>query len=212
MFDEAWRIERDYLYVKNMQGSDWDRVKVQYGALLPFVAHRADLNYLFDEMQAELAVGHSFVRGGDMPPIPTSTVGMLGADFTVEDGRYRITQIYNGESWNPDLRAPLAAPGVDVRKGDYVLAVNGVELRAPDDIFRLLDGTADRQTVITVNAKPVMAGARTVTVIPVQDGARAAHARVDRAQPPHRRLAVARTVGLRASAEHRGRRLHQLQS
>jgi tricorn protease len=92
---------------------------------------------------------------------------MLGADFAVQDGRYRITKIYTAESWNPDLRAPLSAPGVDVHTGDYVLAVNGAELRAPDDIFRLLDGTADRQTVITVNAKPVMAGARTVTVIPV---------------------------------------------
>jgi tricorn protease len=167
MFDEAWRIQRDYLYVKNMQGSDWNRVREQYGALVPYVAHRADLSYLLDEMQAELAVGHSFVRGGDMPAVPTSTVGMLGADFTVSDGRFRITKIYNGESWNPDLRAPLAAPGVDVHEGDYVLAVNGVDLRAPEDLFRLLDGTADRQTVITVNAKPVAAGARNVTVIPV---------------------------------------------
>jgi tricorn protease len=167
MFDEAWRIQRDYLYVKNMQGSDWNRVREQYGALVPYVAHRADLSYLLDEMQAELAVGHSFVRGGDMPPVPTSTTGMLGADFTVVDGRYRITTIYTGESWNPDLRAPLAAPGVDVHEGDYLLAVNGVELRAPDDLFRLLDGTADKQTVITVNSKPVDAGARNVTVIPV---------------------------------------------
>ena len=167
MFDEAWRIQRDYLYVKNMQGSDWNRVKEQYGALVPYVAHRADLSYLLDEMQAELAIGHSFVRGGDMPPVPTSTTGMLGADFTVADGRYRIAKIYTGESWNPDLRAPLAAPGVDVHEGDYLLAVNGVELRVPDDLFRLLDGTADRQTVITVNSKPVDAGARNVTVIPV---------------------------------------------
>jgi len=167
MFDEAWRIQRDYLYVRNMQGSDWNRVREQYGALVPFVAHRADLSYLLDEMQAELAVGHSFVFGGDMPPVPTSTTGMLGADFTVVDGRYRIAKIYNGESWNPDLRAPLAAPGVDVHEGDYLLAVNGVELRAPDDLFRLLDGTADRQTVITVNARPVAVGARNVTVMPV---------------------------------------------
>ena len=86
MFDEAWRIQRDYLYVKNMQGSDWNRVKEQYGALVPYVAHRADLSYLLDEMQAELAVGHSFVRGGDMPPVPTSTTGMLGADFAVTMG------------------------------------------------------------------------------------------------------------------------------
>ncbi|MGI8545854.1 MAG: S41 family peptidase [Gemmatimonadaceae bacterium] len=167
MFDEAWRIQRDYLYVKNMQGADWNRVKQVYGALLPYVAHRQDLNYLLDEMQAELALGHSFVAGGDMPPTPTPTVGMLGADFKINDGRYRIATIYSGESWNPDLRAPLVAPGVNVQVGDYVLAVNGVDLRAPDDIFRLLDGTADRQTVLTVNARPTSAGAHNVTVIPV---------------------------------------------
>lgn len=167
MFDEGWRNQRDYLYVKNMQGADWGKVKQMYGALLPYVAHRDDLNYLLDEMQAELAVGHSFVRGGDMPPVPTSTVGMLGADFTIDGGRYRISKIYTGESWNPDLRAPLSAPGVDVRIGDYVLAVNGVELRAPDNIDRLLDGTANRQTVLTLNAQPTPQGARQVTVIPV---------------------------------------------
>ena len=202
MFDEAWRIQRDYFYVKNMQGSDWNRVKEQYGALVPFVAHRADLSYLLDEMQSELAVGHSFVNGGDMPPVPTSTTGMLGADFAVADGRYRITKIYTGESWNPDLRAPLAAPGVDVHEGDYVLAVNGVELRAPDDLFRLLDGTATRQTVITVNAKPVDAGARNVTVIPVSTERGTPRSGVDRAQSARRRFAFARAARVRLSAQH----------
>jgi tricorn protease len=167
MFDEAWRNERDYLYVSNMQGSDWPRMKEMYGALLPYVEHREDLNYLLDEMQAEIAVGHSFVRGGDMPEVPTPSGGMLGADFTVDNGRYRITEIFNGESWNPELRAPLAEPGVDVHTGDYILAVNGEELRAPDNIYRLLDGTANKQTVLTVNSKPTMSGAHDVTVVPV---------------------------------------------
>ena len=120
-----------------------------YGALLPYVNHRADLNYLLDMMGAEIAIGHSFVRGGDIPEVAPATAGLLGADFTVADGRYRIAKIYDAESWNPDLRAPLAAPGVDVRTGDYILAINGVELRSSDNIYRLLDGTANKQTVLT---------------------------------------------------------------
>jgi tricorn protease len=167
IFNEGWRNQRDYLYVPNQHGSDWPKMKQMYGALLPYVNHRADLNYLLDNMGAEIAIGHSYVRGGDMPPVPAPTGGLLGADFTVEGGRYRITRIYDNESWNPELRAPLAAPGVDVAVGDFVLAVNGIDLRAPDSIYRLLDGTAGRQTVLTVNARPVSEGARQITVVPV---------------------------------------------
>ncbi len=167
IFNEGWRNQRDYLYVPNMHGADWPMMKEMYGQLLPFVNHRADLNYLLDNMGAEIAVGHSYVRGGDMPDVPQSPGGLLGADFTIESGRYKITRIYDNESWNPDLRAPLSAPGVDVAVGDYILAINGVELKAPDNIYRLLDGTANRQTVLTVNSGPTMEGARHVTVVPV---------------------------------------------
>jgi tricorn protease len=142
-------------------------MKKMYGELLPHVMHRADLNYLLDNMGAELAVGHSYVRGGDMPEVPSSTGGLLGADFVVERGRYKIARIYDAESWNPDLRAPLAAPGVNVNVGDFILAINGVDLVSPDNIYRLLDGTANRQTVITVNTQPGVEGARHVTVVPV---------------------------------------------
>jgi tricorn protease len=167
IFNEGWRNQRDYLYVPNTHGSDWPKMKDMYGSLLPFVNHRADLNYLLDNMGAEIAIGHSYVRGGDMPDVPNSPGGLLGADLAVEGGRYKITRIYDNESWNPDLRAPLAAPGVDVSVGDFILAINGHELRAPDNIYRLLDGTANRQTVLAVNSKPVLEGARQVTVIPV---------------------------------------------
>jgi tricorn protease len=167
MFNEGWRNQRDYLYVPNMHGADWPKVKQMYAALLPHAMHRADLTYLIDMMGAEIAVGHSYVRGGDLPDVPTSPGGLLGADFAVEGSRYRITRIYDNESWNPDLRAPLAGPGIDVSVGDYVLAVNGVELTAPDNIYRLLDGTANRQTVLTVNAQPTLTGARQITVVPV---------------------------------------------
>jgi len=142
-------------------------MKQMYGQLLPYVMHRADLNYLLDMMGAEIAIGHSFVRGGDLPDVPQSVVGQLGADFTIDNGRYKITKIYDAESWNPDLRAPLAGPGIDVHVGDYVVAINGVELRAPDNIYRLLDGTANRQTVLAVNTRPSLENARRVTVVPV---------------------------------------------
>jgi len=167
IFNEGWRNMRNNLYVQNAHGSDWPAMKKMYEPLLAHVMHRADLNYLLDNMGAEIAIGHSYVSGGDMPEVPTASGGLLGADLTVSDGRYRIAKIYDTETWNPELRAPLAMPGVNVSNGDYVLAVNGVELRAPDNIYRLLDGTANRQTVLTVNARPTMDGARQVTVIPV---------------------------------------------
>jgi tricorn protease len=167
IFNEGWRNQRDYLYVPNMHGADWPKMREMYGQLLPYAMHRADLNYLMDMMGAEIAIGHSYVRGGDMPSVPQSVGGLLGADFAIENGRYKVTRIYDNESWNPDLRSPLATPGANVNTGDYILAINGIELRAPDNIYRLLDGTANRQTTLTVNSTPAMEGARTVTVVPV---------------------------------------------
>jgi tricorn protease len=167
IFNEGWRLQRDYLYVPNMQGTNWPRMKEMYGTMLPSVMHRGDLNYLLDTMGAEIAVGHSYVRGGAMPEVPPSPGGLLGADFAVDATRYKITRIYDGESWNPDLRAPLAGPGINVAVGDYILAINGIDLVAPDNIYRLLEGTANRQTVLTINSRPDPQGARQVTVIPV---------------------------------------------
>lgn len=167
IFREGWRTQRDYLYVTNMHGSRWTQMEEMYGQLLPFVMHRSDLNFLLDTMGAELAVGHSYVRGGDLPDAGNANGGLLGADFTVENNRYRIARIFDAENWNPELRAPLATPGVDVAVGEYVLAVNGQELVAPDNIYRLLDGTANRQTVLTINSGPTMAGARQITVVPI---------------------------------------------
>src|SRR5204863_10117049 len=167
IFNEGWRNERDYLYVPNMHGADWPKMKEMYGQLLPYVNHRADLNYLMDMMGAEISIGHSYVRGGDMPEVPAVRGGLLGADFEVDHDCYRITRIYDNESWNPDLRSPLGVPGLNVSVGDYVLAVNGEPLRAPDNIHRLLDGTANRQTVLTVSHTPSMQGARDITVMPV---------------------------------------------
>ena len=172
IFNEGWRNQRDYLYVTNQHGSDWPKVKQMYSALLPSVNHRADLNYLIDMMGSEISIGHSYVRGGEMPStgVTPANGGLLGADFVIDtSSRYRITKIYDTENWNPDLRAPLAGPGIDVRVGDYIMAINGTDLRAPDNIYRLLDGTANKQVVLTVNDRPTMTGARTVTVVPVNN-------------------------------------------
>ncbi len=167
IFNEGWRNQRDYLYVPNMHGVDWPKMKEMYGQFLPYVKHRADLNYLLDMMGAEISIGHSYVRGGDMPDVPQVQAGLLGADFSVENGRYKITRIYDNENWNPDLRSPMAVPGVEVKSGDYLVAINGAELKGSDNIYRLLDGTANRQTQITVNDKPSMDGARSYTVVPI---------------------------------------------
>ncbi len=167
MFEETRRKVRDFFYVPNLHGTDWPKIVEQYRRFLPFVAHRTDLNYLLDWMGSELAIGHSYVNGGDFPDVPTASGGLLGADMAVANGRYRFTRIYDAESWNPELRAPLAGPGIDVRPGEYLLAIDGRELRDTDNVHRLLDGTANRQIVMTLNSRPTLEGARRLTVVPV---------------------------------------------
>jgi tricorn protease len=167
IFDESWRYQRDFFYDPNTHGADWDAVRRRYEPLLPYVRHRADLNYVIDKVNGELSVGHSFVGGGDLPSVEQNRVGTLGADLVVERGRWRIARIYTFESWNPGLAAPLAAPGLEVSAGDWILSIDGVELTAADDPYRLLDGTLNRQTVLQVNSQPNRNGARTITVVPI---------------------------------------------
>jgi len=168
MFDEAWRYERDYFYDPGMHGNDWNAVRERYRPLVPYVRHRADLSYVLDQVNGELSVGHSFVFGGDMPDVDTSRVGLLGADLVADRGRWRIARIYTFESWNPGLSAPLDRPGLNVRVGQYIVGVEGTELTAADDPYRLLDGTVGRQTILHINDQPSMDGAWTVTVEPIQ--------------------------------------------
>jgi tricorn protease len=169
IFKEAWRFERDYLYVPNHHGADWDKVWTMYEPWLANLGHRSDLTYMLDLLGGELSLGHTFTFGGDMPAIDTVKVGMLGVDFAVENGRYRLKRIFSGENWNPNLRAPLSAPGVKARTGDYLLAVNGADLRPPLSPYAALEGTANRQTVLRLNDKPTLDGSWTVTVVPVSD-------------------------------------------
>ena len=169
IFKEAWRYQRDYFYVENVHGLDMQWAFDTYSPWLDHVRHRADLTYILDILGGETAVGHSFVRGGDEPDVDRVPVGLLGADYEIADERYRITRIYHGENWNPGLQAPLSGPGIDAREGDYLLAVDGVELTSDMNPFSLFGQTAGRQVVLTLNDKPGMKGAREVTVVPVAD-------------------------------------------
>ncbi len=170
IFRETWRIEREYFYDAHLHGADWNAVYEKYRPLVPYVGHRADLAYLIATVGGELVVGHSYLTGlGDQPDQETVSVGLLGADFAVENGRYRIRRIYTGENWNPELRAPLAAPGIQVAEGDYLLEVNGRPLVPPTSPFSVFEGTAGRQTVLRVSATPSAENSRLVTVIPIAD-------------------------------------------
>ena len=168
IFRETWRIQREFFYDAQMHGADWQAIYEKYRPLLAYVGHRADLGYLIAMVGGELTVGHSYLLGnGDLPSEDPVTVGLLGADFVVENGRYRISRIYSGENWNPDLRAPLSAPGIQVSEGDYLLEVNGRPLVPPANVYSLFEGTAGRQTLIRVNKSPSLEGSRLVTVVPV---------------------------------------------
>lgn len=167
MFKDAWRLNRDYFYAPNMHGVDWDANYQKWAGYLPDLAHRSDLNYLLSEMLGELSVGHSYVRGGAFPSVESVPGGLLGADFVIENGRYRLEKIFSGLNWNPDLRAPLTEPGVAVNEGDYILAVNGREVGAEENIYALFQNTSGKQVALTVNAQPNMTGAREVTVVPI---------------------------------------------
>ena len=166
IFQETWHYERDFFYDPNLHGADWTAVRKRYEPLVPFVRHRDDLNYILDQVNGELSVGHSFVFGGDMPEVEKPSGGLLGADFEKDGGRWRIARIYTFESWNPKLTAPLDRPGLKVSKGNYILSVNGIELTDQDDPYRLLDGTSKHQTVLQINDRPTLEGAWSVTVEP----------------------------------------------
>jgi len=167
IFRETWKVQRDNFYDAKMHGANWQAVYDKYSAFLPFVAHRSDLGYLIASTAGELIVGHSYLTGGGDEPTDTPVqVGMLGADFSVENGRYRLAHIYSGENWNPELRAPLSAPGIQVSNGDYLLEVNGVPLVPPMNPYRVFEGTAGHQTVLRINSSPSLEGSRLVTVVP----------------------------------------------
>ncbi len=168
IYDETWRIERDFFYDPNHHGLDLAKAKKKYEPYLEAVASRSELTYLFQEALGELTVGHMFVGGGDRPEPKKVKGGLLGADYSIENGRYRVARVYDGENWNPDLQAPLTQPGVNVKAGDYLLAVDGRELRAEDNVYGFFEETAGKQVKIKVGPSPDGKGARDVTVVPVE--------------------------------------------
>jgi tricorn protease len=172
IFEEAWRINRDYFYAPNMHGVDWAKQKAKYAAFLPHVATRADLNRVIQWMSSELAVGHHNVGGGDTLAEPRSIPGgLLGADYEVANGRYRLKKVYGGLNWNPQLRAPLTEPGVNAKAGEYLLAVNGTELRPPANVYSLFENTAGKIVEITLGPNADGSGSRVAQVVPVANEA-----------------------------------------
>lgn len=169
IFDEVWRRYRDLFYVENMHGYDWAALREQYRPLLAHVRHRSDLNYLISELIAELNVSHAYVSGGDFELPERPRVALPGARFALDRaaGRYRIDKIFQGQNEEDGYRSPLTEVGVDARAGDYVLAIDGVELKAPDSPYRLLRHKADRPVTLTLNSRPSAEGARQVTFRPV---------------------------------------------
>ncbi len=167
IYNETWRIERDFFYDPHYHGLDLDKAKKKYESYLDGIASRDELTYLFQECLGEMTVGHMFVGGGEKPQPKKIQVGLLGADYSLENGRYRVAKVYDGENWNPGMEAPLTQPGVNVKVGDYILAVNGRELHANDNIYSFFEETAGKQVVLKVGAKADGKDSRDVTVVPV---------------------------------------------
>jgi tricorn protease len=169
MLDEAWRVNRDYFYDPNMHGVDWAAVKKKYTAFLPDLSCRDDLNTVIMWMGSELAIGHHRITDGGDHPFVARFIngGLLGADYEIVGGRWRIKKIYGGLNWNPTLRSPLTEPGVNARVGDYVLAVNGVDLKGDDNFFRPFENTAGKIVELTIGPNADGSGSRVVKVVPV---------------------------------------------
>jgi tricorn protease len=168
IFNEAWRINRDYFYASNMHGADWNKMRQKYSPFLPHLATRGDLNRVIQWMCSELGVGHHRVGGGDFLNQPKNVPGgLLGADYSVENGRYRFKKVYGGLNWNPELRSPLTEPGVDVRAGEYLIAVGGKDLRPPANIYSFFENTSGKLVELTVGPNPDGSASRNVTVVPI---------------------------------------------
>jgi len=175
MFHEAWRIERDFFYDPHYHGLDLQAAEERYANYLSGLASRDDLNYLFTEMLGNITVGHMFLGGGDRPEVKHVSTGLLGADYKIENGRYRFAQVYKGENWNPDTKAPLTQPGVNVSDGDYLLAVDGRELHGTDNIYSFFEATAGKTISLRVGPDPAGTNAREVKVTPIDNESRLRH-------------------------------------
>lgn len=170
VFNEVWAMQKEFFYVENMHGADWDAVKTKYEKFLPYVNHRSDLGYVLNEMMGELVVGHAYIYPGDQPSSPSVSTGTLGADLEPVDGVYKINKIFTRLDWNPSFKAPLAEPGLNIAEGTYIVAVDGVPLTKEVNIYKLLENKVGKQVVLKINTKPTLAGSKEVVVKPISYG------------------------------------------
>jgi len=171
IFDEAWRVNRDYFYDPGMHGADWEGMKAKYEPFLDHLTCRSDLYRVIQWMCSELAVGHHrYYNPGERVNEPDRVPGgLLGADFTLENNRYRTSRIYGGLNWNPDLRSPLTEPGVNAQEGEYLLAVDGEEVTASDNLYSFFENKAGKIVSLTMGPNPDTTDSRTVEVVPIRD-------------------------------------------
>jgi tricorn protease len=169
IYTDAWRIFRDYFYVSNIHGVDWKAIRERYSPLVEHVSHRADLDYILGEIVSETNTGHSYIDWGDFEQVKRIDTGLLGAELKADpaSGKYQISKIYSGENWNDARRSPLTEQGVNVKEGDYLLAINGTELNLTMNPYELLENTVGKMVEITVNSKPEITGAKTYTIRPI---------------------------------------------
>ncbi len=170
IYNEGWRIYRDWFYVRNMHGVDWETMRQKYQVLLPHLGHRADLDFIFGELLGELNAGHTYVNWGDFARVARVDTGLLGAELQADEeaGRYRIQKIYRSENWNEHTRSPLTEAGIEVQQGDYIISINHTDLPLAENPYRLLENTAGKRIEITVNDKPQRQGARTYWIKPIR--------------------------------------------
>jgi tricorn protease len=171
IFAECWRQMRDFMFDPNLHHVDWPAIRERYAQLVPYVNHRADLTYIIGEMISELSIGHTYVGGGDYPKAERVQTGLLGAKIVrdPDSKTFRITHILKGQNWNKSVRSPLTDIGVDVREGDYILAVNGKPTTGMNDLYESLVNTVGKQVTLKVNSSPSEEGARTSVVVPIAD-------------------------------------------
>jgi len=172
IYNDAWRFERDFFYDKDMHGVDWEAVRKQYAALLPYCVNRADINFILGEMIGELNASHTYRWGGDQEQGKHREVGYLGIDWTRKDGFYAVGHIVRGAPWDTEVRSPLDGPGINVKEGDYILAVNGLAIADYPDPYAPFEGLEDKTIELTVNSKPSWEGARKVVIKTLDDETR----------------------------------------
>ncbi len=171
MFREAWRYYRDYFYASNMHGVEWESIFDKYSVLVPYVAHRSDLTYLMGEMVGELSTGHCYINNGSRPMPKRIQTGLLGAKISrdASSGYFRIDKILKGANWSSSLRSPLTEIGLNVKDGDFILAVDGINTKNWSNIFTDLTGKANTEVELTINSRPGMDGSRKILVKPISD-------------------------------------------